>query len=427
MRQVNGMKKKCGGLIFAVICLLANSVVFACTGFFAVADQRVLFGHNEDYQWTDSAVRVRPPANGNHGYLYVGFNRLDAAFGGINDQGLVLDSFANPECDWQEDPQKVYFSGDWFQHLLRVCSTVEEVIVFCQQYNLPYFRHNHLFAADQWGKSVVIEWGEGKIEVIWKHGGFQVVTNFFLLHPEWGWYPCWRYDTATEMLNECTEISRELFRSILDAVHVSTTQYSNIYEVLQGNMYFFNHHNFDEYLKFNLKDEMDKGWNNYLISNFMSGIRLGEPEDGHLVDPSRVEFSWRGKPDSQYQFHNSINPDFADGISLEIGKDLFPPGNEIPVTALFLWIIPLGLGFKFRDKLKIGLFLLLPLVLLMPGCNTFDGVEHGLIQEFTAELENLQPNTTYYWKVTASASESLTSQSITRSFTTLATGTGSEE
>ena len=415
------------GLIMGAICLLAHASIFPCTGFFAVAGQRVLFGHNEDYHWTDSSVRVRPPANGNHGYLYVGFNRLDAAFGGMNDQGLVLDSFANPECNWQEDLNKEYFSGDWFQHLLRTCTTVEEVIYFCHQYNLPYFRHNHLFAADQWGKSVVIEWGEGKIEVIRKQGDFQVVTNFFLLHPEWGWHPCWRYDTATEMLNESTEISRELFRSILDAVHVSTTQYSNIYEVLQGNMYFFNHHNFDEYLKFNLNDELAKGWNNYLISNFMSSIRLGEPEDGQLVDPSRVEFSWQGKPDSQYQFHYSINPDFANCAEIEIVNDLSAAGRGIPVVFMLLWILPFGLRLNFRDKLKIGMFLLLPVVLLMPACNTFDGEDHGLIHEFTAELENLQPGSTYYWKVTASATDSMTSQSITRSFTTMATGTGSEE
>ena len=412
------------GIIFSLICLLANSLLFPCTGFFAVSGQRLLFAHNEDYHWTDSAVRIRPPANGNHGYLYVGFMRLDGAFGGINDSGLVLDSFSNPECNWREDPGKVYFSGDWFQHLLRTCITVEEVADFCRSYNLPYFRHNHLFGADRHGNSIVVEWGGEKVEVIRKQGDFQVVTNFFLLHPEWGWHPCWRYDAATEMLNENNEITVELCRSILDAVHVNTTQYSNIYEVLQGNMIHFNHHNFEEFIKFNLTAEMARGPSNYLISDFMSNLDLKLPEDGLLVDHSLVECTWRGKPDSQYRFHYSVNHDFSGETVIEISSGLASAGSGIPAIAFLMGVLPLG--FKLRKKKMIGILMLLPLVLLTSGCDNLDEESHGLIQDFSVELENLEPNTTYYWKITAAAGESLTSQSITRSFTTRGNGAVSE-
>lgn len=414
------------GLVFSLICLLADTQIYSCTGFFAVSGQRLLFAHNEDYHWTDCAVRIRPPANGHYGYLYVGFMRLDGAFGGINDAGLVLDSFANPECNWQEDPDKIGFSGDWFQHLLRSCASVEEVADFCRRYNLPYFRYNHLFGADRQGNSIVIEWGGEKVEVIRKQGEYQVVTNFFLLHPEWGWYPCWRYDTVTEMLDESSEISPEVCRSILDAVHVNTTQYSNIYEVLQGNIYYFNHHNFDEYLKFNLDDEMARGMNNYLISNYISNISLEAPEEGQQLNPSRVECSWRGKTDSRYQFHYSINPNLSNAVVLEINNPPTPPDPGVPAGLLLLGVIPLGLGFGSKSKLRIALILLLPLVLMIPCCDSFEDEFHGLIKEFSVELENLEPDTTYYWKITAVAGAPLTSQSITRSFSTLATGTGSE-
>ncbi len=242
--------------------------------------------------------------------------------GGINDQGLFFDSFSVPGCNWVSSADKEEYPGFRLENILEVCVTVEDAIAFCHRYNLQYFENNHLFLADRTGKSAVVEWGDGDIEVIWKQGDTQVVTNFFLLYPERGWHPCWRYDTASTMLSNTTGISWDLFRSILDAVHVegnAISQYSNIYELHNGNLYFFNNHNFDEYLKFNITEELAKGRNDYQVPEHMSGIMLRTPENEQTIGPSIVEFSWRGKSDSRYLLYYSTDPDFTGCVPIEVG------------------------------------------------------------------------------------------------------------
>ena len=58
---------------------------------------------------------------------------------------------------------------------------------------------------DTTGASVVIE-GD---DIVFKDGDYQVVTNFIQTHPWLGGYPCWRYDTAVNMLDVMTELSVE--------------------------------------------------------------------------------------------------------------------------------------------------------------------------------------------------------------------------
>jgi hypothetical protein len=424
------MKKKFILFLFLVPILL-NRAAFSCTGFIVANDEYILIGNNEDYYpaYTDTVVRVRPASEGSYGCLLVGFNRQNFAMGGINDQGLFFDSFSVPECNWVSFTDKEDFPGFRLENILEVCVTVEDVIAFCRRYNLPYFTNNHLFVADRAGKAAVIEWGDGDIDVIWKQGDVQVVTNFFLLHPERGWHPCWRFDTASTMLSNTMDISWELFRSILDAVHVESsaiTQYSNIYELHNGNLYFFNNHNFDEYLKFNISEELEKGRNDYQVPAHMSEIMLRTPENEQVIDSSRVEFSWRGKSVSRYLLYYSTDSDFTDCEPIEVRGHYTTAAGRSGMALIFLGMLPLGFVFKSRKKRIMGAVLVLTLtltiVVFITYCNTSTSENNPEpipeYQEFSAAVENLQPNSIYYWKITANATETLTSESVVRSFTT---------
>jgi len=424
------MKKKF--ILFLILAfILLNQAAFPCTGFIVANDEFILIGNNEDYYpaYTDTVVRVRPASEGLYGCLLVGFNQQNFAMGGINDQGLFFDSFSVPECNWESSPDKEDYPGFRLENILEVCVTVEDAIAFCRRYNLPYFTNNHLFLADRTGKSAVIEWGDGDIEIIWKQGDIQVVTNFFLLHPERGWHPCWRYDTASTMLSNTTAISWELFRSILNAVHVegnAITQYSNIYELHNGNLYFFNNHNFHEYLKFNISQELAKGRNDYQVPEHMSEIMLRTPENEQMIDYSRVEFSWRGKSESRYLLYYSTDPDFTDCEPIEVRSNYTTAAGRSGMAFIFLGMLPLGFVFKSRKNRIMGAVLVLTLILaaviFITNCNTSISDDNPEpipeYQDFTAAVENLQPNSTYYWKITANATETLTSESIVRSFIT---------
>jgi len=409
--------KKISIILLTVLFILINQTLFPCTGFVTVNGKKILFGNNEDRgSKFDTAVWFHPPSAVTFGYISVGFSSETWVQGGMNDQGLCLDSFSIPENNWTEDPDKMNFSGPITRHILETCATVEDVITFCSERNLNYFSRSHLFVVDKTGNAAIIEWGDKDIEAILKQGDFQVITNFFILHPQRGNYPCWRYDTAADMLSESTDFSWELCRSILDAVQ-NGTSYSNIYELHQGTMTIFNQHNFDEFITFNITEELAKGRHIYSLPEVMSKIKLLRPENEQVIDPTSVEFSWTGKTASTYLLYYSTDPDFSDCTPIEINGEYSSTFYQSSSTFLLLLVIPLGFTFKPKHIRFMGAIVLILITVLSTSCSTTSDYQPEF-KQFFITVENLQPDSTYYWKITANATETLASKSIVGSFKT---------
>jgi len=152
---------------------------------------------------------------------------------------------------------------------------------------------SQLFFVDKEGNSVII----GGDTNIFKDNNFQVCTNYLQLHPELGGYPCWRYNTAFQMLEQSNEISIDLFKNILDAVHIENyypTQYSNIYDIKNGLIYLYYYHNFDHSIIFNLDEELKKGEHLYLIQSLFNGnINPNKPTiEGPSVGIQNEEYTY---------------------------------------------------------------------------------------------------------------------------------------
>lgn len=403
--------------------------VFSCTGFTASPGDRVLIGNTEDYyiDYKDTVVRIRPAAEGKYGCVLVGFDRQDFSMGGINERGLFYDWFSVPSCDqWRYSPDKSDFNNFKPENMLEVCADVEEAIAFFQRYNLQIFRENHVFVVDKTGAAAIIEWGENDLEVIRKQGNFQVITNFFVSHPERGGSPCRRYDTAVDMLENSPQFSFDLCHDILEAVSVETasvaTQYSNIYEIREGDMsmYIFNFHNHDEFIKLDINEELKKGPMDYQLPEHLSEIELYAPGDGAVVSPSPVRFRWTGKENSDYRLYYSTDPGFTGCVPIDVTGPASASLSGTGIGFFFIGMLSLGTFYKRRKKLfTLICVLLLTMVCIMTYCareNGNTGADN--FPGFEVIAENLQPNATYYWKVTANAGDSLTSESIVRTFTT---------
>jgi len=209
---------------------------------------------------------------------------------GLNDQGLFLDMFALPSVyQWVSDPHKLDYNGQLEGKILEECDNVEEAIALLKKYNNPSMGTYpyQLFVVDSSGNSAVICWANGKIEVVRKQKDYQVVTNFYLLHPEKGWHPCWRYTGATERMENADEFSFRLFRDILDEVNLGSN-YSQINNLNKGEVYIFNNHNFDEFVTLNVKEELQKGQHDILLPGYFSNIKLLSPEDKEIVSNSAI-------------------------------------------------------------------------------------------------------------------------------------------
>ena len=195
----------------------------------------VLAGNNEDYTEPRTKIWFVPPSKEAYGRVYVGFDHApihDRFQGGMNDQGLFMDMNAVKPTGWQGEPNKPSFQGDLVEQILSNYSTVDDVLEFFQQHNVCDLNILRVPVADAKGNSVIVEWGKGQVQFLYKEDCYQISTNFIQSNYEDPKeYPCQRYKIADCILRKATAASVDLIRSVLSATHsehISPTLYSNI-------------------------------------------------------------------------------------------------------------------------------------------------------------------------------------------------------
>jgi len=421
-------------LFLPVLPVLLNTLIFPCTGINVTKNGKTLFGNNEDYYTRYTyVIDFIPAATGKYGRTYWRQSDSQWVQGGMNDQGLCFDGFGTPDANITFSPEKLPYRGDLVEKIMEECATVEEAIYIINRYRFDRLQELGQFIfVDKTGDSVIVGGRneENDVDVIRKHKNYQVVTNFFISRPELGNYPCWRYDRAEAMLEENDDATIENLRSLLDAVHFSSnasapTLYSNICDLQNGLIYLYKMHNFQEFIIINLEEELQKGAHTYVINEIFSDVRLISPTSGETVNQGSVTFRWEGKTNSRYQLSYCTNPDFTDCASSEVGNRYSFAQSGTGIGFLFAALFYLGITVSTRKrsfpKFIIPFLMLFLLVSCQPNEDN-NGItpsgEVGEVGEISATIDNLQAGTTYYWKVTANATDNFTSETIVETFTT---------
>ncbi len=231
-----------------------------CTIVMVAKGNIVLAGNNEDWRNPKTKIWFVPASEGEYGRVCVGFDNMFAQ-GGMNDQGLFIDANALGSTGWEPIEGKPTFEGT-IETFLAKCATVEEAIALLDKHNFPALARARFPIADRTGASVVIEYGQGKVQYVRKTGVYQIATNFVISNVKDERYPCRRYIAADKMLKNAEEISLDLVRAVLDATHQEgryPTVYSNICDLKNGILYLYNFHNFEEVVTFDLEEELKKG------------------------------------------------------------------------------------------------------------------------------------------------------------------------
>jgi len=267
-----------------------------------------LMGNNEDYIDPDTYIWFNPSETEKFGCSFVGYNGFWAQ-GGINEKGLCFDGFGTPFNPYyvNNGNKPVYRNGNLAEKALEECQNISELVNLFDQYYFPALQISQLFFVDKEGNSVIIG---GDVNT-YKERNFQVCTNFFQAHPELGGYPCWRYDTAFQMLEQSDEISIDLFKNILDAVHIeqfSPTQYSNIYDLKNGLIYLYYYHDFNNVIVLNLSEELEMGYHSYSIPSLF----LDDSESPSK--PSKPEGISIGKSGNEYYYSTSSDDPNGDNL-----------------------------------------------------------------------------------------------------------------
>jgi hypothetical protein len=309
------MKKILFFIVGIVFMLVFSNHAFACTGFTASDNEKVLVGINEDSFNTRRYVEIFPPEDGRFGIAYFCY---EIAFRqqAMNDQGLFYDGYWAPHLDIQKGEGKPPPHGWMIDEWMENCSTVDEVVDQFDNYDWrdTGIEDAMLFFVDGQGNSVIIE-GD---EIIYKDGDFQAVTNFYQSDPGLGGVGFYRYKKAISMLENMTDFSMEYFRDICDATHQVgsyPTIYSLVCDLSRNIIHYYYDHDFEKVWEINLTEEFEFGEHTYDVLDVFNNNAPDKPNkpNGRKNGKTNTEYTFTCKTFDEDEDKLYYKWDWGDG------------------------------------------------------------------------------------------------------------------
>ena len=200
-----------------------------CTAFVTQNENgEVLFGRNFDFDYTPSLQVKTKPENGyasvsTVNLTFAGYSKDDLPeglnsfltlsapylpFDGVNEKGVAIALLAVPEVQLSYDANKVTLNTTTAIRLvLDKAANVTEAVDLLKQYNI-YFSADvdcHYLIADATGKSVIVEYWDGKLQTVEPDKEYQVASNFVAyngLNIGEGFSEFERYDKVEQAIKE---------------------------------------------------------------------------------------------------------------------------------------------------------------------------------------------------------------------------------
>jgi len=416
--------KKMFLLIFGIASLISipGNSMRACSVFTASRIDKVYAATNKDWNNKNTRIRFYAPSEGKYGRVYFGY-QVEEGFqnvGGMNEHGLWYDGASLPfRSDIENHFNKPRVKGELCEKALEECATVEEVILLYTEFYTPHWQ-GHSMWADRLGNSVIIEYGEKDVVFLRKEQGYQVMTNFYLSDStNLRWANCHRFKAITEILKNGKELSVELMTSSLEASHkegLTPTLFSNVYDLKKGEIYVYHFHYYGEFVRFNLAEELEKGDQYLELPSLFHGIKMKVPSPDQVLNGSDVCFKWSGGA-AEYELRYSEDQEFNKYNSEKVSNPL--PDEAQRLSYVPIWMILLVAWGIPKNRRQVLLFL--SVFLLLGSCSSctkfFISPQYPKVMEFSACVKDLNPGTTYHWKVVSLVDNRMSSESIVQTFT----------
>jgi len=215
-------------LIIALLSiLLLPDETGACSMFYYIdkTTGKIYFVNNEDYWYNVNAtIRIVPKSKNEFARLWYGWD--DFAQGGINEFGLMFDAAVTPK---QKLPDGYHNPGgrNIGDEILSKCKTVEEAVDFLEKERIA-ISDGHFMFGDNTGNAVVVEWVNGEKRLVHKQDNMLIATNYLLSDTSAGNFPCNRYNSIEQRLNQLNESKdsldlKKVGNAIAGAVQVPKT------------------------------------------------------------------------------------------------------------------------------------------------------------------------------------------------------------
>ena len=343
MNELKGGKRMKKIMTFAgcfLMILLCNSIS-ACTVFNYTQNNNTLVGRNMDWNTEENYIIFFPSEGENFGRVYFGWGSYPSWYmGGMNDQGVMFAYLQAPYLEVKNSVNKPVYEGNYgnlMEKCMEECSSLSDVLVIFDQYNLQFLERGQIMVVDREGNSAII----GGDDITMKKGSYQVVTNFRPSNPQLGGYPCWRYTTAKIMLKQMNDLSIDYFTQICNQTHEEGTYptiWSIVYDLHNYNIHLFHYHDYNHVIIFNLMQELEQGEHIYSIPS------LFEP-DNNLppYKPNKPLGETSGISGREYHYTSlSTDPNGNDiyfqwDWGDEIGEWIGPINSEFKINTPHSW------------------------------------------------------------------------------------------
>jgi hypothetical protein len=237
---------------------------WACSLFAALADpENMLYGRNFDWEYSPALLLYTYPPDGYASVsmvdiAYLGYEGdrakdlvgqtldhlmplLDAPyipFDGLNEMGLSIGMAAVPPGNLEPEPGKgTIGSIRIIRELLDQAANVAEAIEIMGKYNIN-FEGNvpiHYLISDTTGRAVVVEYYQGKTNIIYNQNPWHQATNFLRSAYDGDAGHCWRYDTLGQSLETLGgSLTTQFAMDLLRRVSQEMTQWSIVYNSSTG-------------------------------------------------------------------------------------------------------------------------------------------------------------------------------------------------
>lgn len=260
---------------------------WACSLFTVLLDdEHLLYGRNFDWQFSPAVLLFTDPPDGYTSVSmvdieYLGFSGADVShltdlpleklkgllnapripFDGMNEQGLAIGMAAVPPGDMQPDLSKQTIGSlGIMRQILDHARDVEEAVKILGEYNIDFEGGPpiHYLIADANKKSVLVEFYQGKMNVIPNDKPWHFATNFLRSSVDDPRGQCWRYDRINARLNDTQGmLNSRSAMDLLAEVAQDNTQWSVVYQMALGEVSVAMNKDYTKTQTFRLSDYLD--------------------------------------------------------------------------------------------------------------------------------------------------------------------------
>lgn len=184
--------------VFTLLCGFWTATACSIVYYVDPATGKIYVVNNEDFWYdTEAYIQIMPETKNKLARLWYGWNNFGQ--GGVNSAGLFFDVAVTPN---QKVPKGYKLpKGNITDRILAHCRTVDEALAYMEKEKMA-LNQSHILIGDAQGNAIIIEWIDGEKHIIKKEGNSLIATNYLLLKPEAGNYPCPRYASIEERIKE---------------------------------------------------------------------------------------------------------------------------------------------------------------------------------------------------------------------------------